>query len=299
MNTAQAKEKISIAEYLQSNGYQPVKQRNVSFWYLSPFRNEKTASFVVNVEKNTFKDWGSGERGTIIDLVMQLNTTNVSGALKILEKYVPAPENSKVFSFPKQIELIPDKIISGTFNRTFHSMIVMYLASRKINETVWRNCEFLFEYSYRNSKYSGFPFKNLAWKNDKGGYELRGGRFKSCLLYKDITTIPGTSDHLNIFEGFFDYLSALTFYQKEKLAGTSIVLNSVALVKKILPLLPDYGQINAYLDNDQAGEAAYRVIEEAGKQVTNKSKEIYPNFKDFNEFLVFINKKKININLRI
>ena len=289
MNTKQAKEKISINEYLQSNGYQPVKQNNNSLWYLSPFRNEKTASFVVNEIKGIFTDWGTGEKGTIIDLVMQLHHTDISGALEILSRHKPSPENLPILSFKKQNISVHTKSFPGKIDKIENSRIKLYLKKRGIDKQVWERCNFLFQYAYPNPKspdQNAWLFYNLAWKNDSGGYELSNNNFKRCIFRKDITTISGSKNELNIFEGFFDFLSALIFYKAKKLNGTTIVLNSVVLLDKIMPVLKDYVTINAYLDNDKAGETALKVIEETGKRVNNKSKEIYPDFKDFNEFLV-------------
>ena len=51
MTTQEAK-KIRIAYYLQSLGYNPVKQQGKSLWYKSPFREETEASFKLNTELN-------------------------------------------------------------------------------------------------------------------------------------------------------------------------------------------------------------------------------------------------------
>ena len=48
MNIEQANA-IAMAEILRKIGSRPVKQRGNDIWYLSPFRNEKTASFKVNI----------------------------------------------------------------------------------------------------------------------------------------------------------------------------------------------------------------------------------------------------------
>ena len=41
--TIQEAKQISIADYLQSLGYMPVKQQGESLWYKSPFRQETEA----------------------------------------------------------------------------------------------------------------------------------------------------------------------------------------------------------------------------------------------------------------
>lgn len=55
--TIQEAKQISIADYLQSLGYSPVKQQGESLWYKSPFRQETEASFKVNTNRNLWFDY--------------------------------------------------------------------------------------------------------------------------------------------------------------------------------------------------------------------------------------------------
>lgn len=56
MNIEEAKN-IRLADYLQSLGYQPVKQQGNSLWYNSPLRAEKEPSFKVNLDRNLWYDF--------------------------------------------------------------------------------------------------------------------------------------------------------------------------------------------------------------------------------------------------
>lgn len=289
MNTTQAKMSININSYLQSNGYQPVKRKGNSFWYLSPFRDEKSASFLVNEETNTFIDWGTGQRGTIVDLAMLLYNTDISGALKKLSQFHRPGDHTPTFSFKKQTYKKTIKDIQGKIEKITHPKAISYLVKRGIKREVWENCEQLFQYAYPNPTLSKdrVPFfYNIAWKNDSNGYELSNYNFKRCLLKKDITSIPGNTIELNVFEGFFDYLSALTYFNKKRLSGMTVVLNSIMLIDRIGLLFHNHHVINLYLDNDKAGEIAFSAIDRRFENVINKSKILYPNYNDFNEFLV-------------
>ncbi len=294
MNTIQAKRTIHINDFLQKSGYKPVKVTDNSSWYLSPLRTEKTASFLVDNEKNTFVDWGTGQRGSIIDLVMAQFHTDVSGALKILSKNEPPVNSTPVYSFKRQNFHKIQKTIPGKFEQITHPWLVSYLRKRGINENIWRDCQFLFQYTYPNTRLPKVKtpfFHNLVWKNDMGGYEKRGVHFKGCMLRKDITTIPGDNSAFNLFEGFFDYLSALTYYGIKQLPGSTIVLNSVALLDRVIPKLNNAKLINVYFDNDHAGEKAFSVIDQNFENVIDQSKIIYPDYVDFNDYLVAEMKK--------
>lgn len=74
----------SIVDYLQQQGYTPQHIRGNAYWYCSPFRNEHTASFKVNTERNQWYDFATGEHGDIIDLVCILQHCSIAEAMKHL-----------------------------------------------------------------------------------------------------------------------------------------------------------------------------------------------------------------------
>ena len=74
----------SIVDYLQQQGYTPQHIRGNAYWYCSPFRNEQTASFKVNTERNQWYDFATGEHGDIIDLVCILQHCSIAEAMKHL-----------------------------------------------------------------------------------------------------------------------------------------------------------------------------------------------------------------------
>jgi len=86
-----------------------------------------------------------------------------------------------------------------------------------------------------------------------------------------------------VFEGFIDYLSALTL---GIISGVdAIILNSVVNVYKVMPYLKDYITINCYLDNDTAGRTALTELTAIyGSTVIDRS-ILYSEFNDLNEYL--------------
>ena len=127
----------------------------------------------------------------------------------------------------------------------------------------------------------------LGFENDAGNYELRNAYFKGCIGSKDITTIKGTGNkELSIFEGFIDFLSALTHFKIDNFKSDVIILNSVANKAKILDLLYSdlYNKIYLFLDNDKAGQETQREFYSINNKCVNCS-NIYEPYKDFNEFL--------------
>ncbi len=277
MNCSQSK-KISIIGYLENLGIRPQKIKNGSAWYSSPLRNETKPSFKVFHSQNIWYDYALGKGGNILDLVMEMNNTGIAGALMILQK----PELIiRDFSFFEQ-QSSPDSAIQiKKIQPLQNRALIQYLASRKISH--FKAINFISEAYYQ---VNGKNYFALAFMNDKGGFELRNKYFKGSNSPKAITTIKGSLKRINIFEGFLDFLSALEYYGYKKPAATTIVLNSINNLDAVSSLLPKFRRINLYLDNDPAGKNAAEGILKKFPNATNFAKTIYPNNKDFNEFII-------------
>ena len=282
MNSTQAK-KIKIIDYLN------VDSDKNEFFIKSPFnQDEKTASFKINQSKNIWYDHAQGLGGNILDLVMLLNSCNLAGALKLLESSDFSFSQAKkqivnnTFSSDKNI-YHQEKPIIKNIKELNNIALLNYLEGRKINLEVAKKYLKEVYYSQNNKN-----FFSLAFKNDSEGYETRNPYFKGCLGSKDITTIKGMDNpKLNIFEGFMDFLSALTYYKLTSFKSDVIILNSVSNKTKIDNLLYSdlYNKIFLFLDNDKAGNEAKQHFFNLNKKCIDCSK-IYQNSKDFNEFLI-------------
>lgn len=98
MNCKAAKE-ISLVNILDKIGTVKKTIKGDEFWYLSPFRKEDIASFKINVSKNLWFDFGSGQGGNVLDFVMSYYRCDLREALNILNKM------SYSFSFQQQKSL--------------------------------------------------------------------------------------------------------------------------------------------------------------------------------------------------
>lgn len=97
-----------------------------------------------------------------------------------------------------------------------------------------------------------------------------------------------------MFEGFIDYMSALTL---GIIGADAIILNSVGNVNKAIPHLRDYTIIHCYLDNDVAGKTALaQLTERFGTKVIDRS-TLYSGCNDLNEYLTTIFTKNPNLQL--
>ncbi|MBS4060678.1 MAG: toprim domain-containing protein [Bacteroidetes bacterium] len=302
MNIEQAKQ-VRIFDYLLSEGIRPVSENTETLVYFSPFRSETTPSFHIVKKTNFYKDFGTDEKaGDIINLVTKLHNTDTKGALKILSrKLFLDTDNNLSFYEQKETNLTPTMVTVTTpgideKTRNFENVtiqpvsnysLIQYIEQRGIKQSIWKVQEKLFQMNYTAINKHGEKFKafNLAWKNDFNGYELRAKGFKNCFRSKEITTIPGTGKGLNLFEGFFDYLSALQHFNTPKLKNTTIILNSLSLISKVLKQLEQSENINLFLDNDEIGIEATNKLINSFPNCVNKSLELYPEYHDFNDFL--------------
>ena len=76
------KSKINLLDFVGKD-LKLIKSGN-SYKALCPFHNEKTPSFTINQEKNTFNCFGCGKSGDIFTYVMEKYKINFKESLKIL-----------------------------------------------------------------------------------------------------------------------------------------------------------------------------------------------------------------------
>ncbi|HBG79448.1 MULTISPECIES: toprim domain-containing protein [Proteiniphilum] len=277
MNSEQAKQ-IRIEDYLSRIGIKPIKERGQNLWYKSPFRNENEPSFKVNRDINQWHDFGSGEKGNLIDLAMKLHQTNsVSEALRAIEQAVSYPKiQQSSFSFRQQE--FSEGISNVEIKPLNHPALIEMLHIRKIPIELAR--QYFKEVHYT---LNGKPYFAVAFPNDKGGFETLNSYFKGCLPPKEITTFDKKTQTVHLFEGFMDYLSLLTL-QAGQADISAVVLNSVNNLEKAVPLLSKHSKINAFLDNDEAGRQALKKLQKWNLPVMDISQR-YAEYKDVNDYL--------------
>ena len=117
-----------------------------------------------------------------------------------------------------------------------------------------------------------------------GGYELRNKWFKGASSPKDITIIDGGHKATIVLEGFIDFLSLLQLKGGQSLSDF-IILNSVALAEKAVPILKNYQEVFVMLNHDQPGITAADKLQKAGISFTDAS-GFYKGYNDINEYLV-------------
>lgn len=82
---------IPLREILEKYGHEPVRSYHGYLMYSSPFRNEETPSFMVNLHTNKWKDFGEDSSGGVADLVMRLERCDFHSAMRRIEKVTCPP----------------------------------------------------------------------------------------------------------------------------------------------------------------------------------------------------------------
>lgn len=286
---------IPLAAFLSRLGHEPAARKGTRLWYKSPLRQEQTPSFKVETTLNCWYDFGIGKGGNIIDFATELyQSTDLRYLMRCIANSYPVPSVQTVApSYPQRhsapsmerFEVVPLE----------HRALVAYLQERGIPAHIAKaNCKEA-HYNVNGSSQSAFGAERrknsyfaVAFENVSGGWELRNRYFKGCRGRKDISYLPwardGPSTECAVFEGFIDYLSALTL---DIISGAdAIILNSVVNVNKAVPYLKDYTTINCYLDNDNAGQTALAELKAIYGSIVIDRSTLYSEFNDLNDFLV-------------
>ena len=275
--------RIDLVDYLDTLGIRPQKIRNNDYWYLSPFRQEKTPSFKINRNQNVWFDHGTGEGGTIIDFGARLFQCSYH---EFIEKLTNGNFSDLPKAVPKQTadQSKSNKLEIITVSDLSNQELIRYLRERAIGpELAKRYCHEV-EFRIGNRNYIAVGFANRS-----GGYELRNNWFKGSSSPKDISLISTGQDKVSVLEGFIDFLSALQIENRtiRQLTHNSdfLVLNSLRLVNRALPIIHPYGRVNLFLDNDLSANQVKDTLKANGILYRDAS-PYYDNSKDLNEYLV-------------
>lgn len=85
INAKEIKDVLTPVIVVQRYLGQPIKRINETLWYKSPFRNEKTASFIVS-DKKGFHDFGSSEHYDIFSFIQKLYNLSFGDSINFLIK---------------------------------------------------------------------------------------------------------------------------------------------------------------------------------------------------------------------
>ncbi|MDM1408686.1 toprim domain-containing protein [Myroides sp. DF42-4-2] len=312
MNCSEAK-KISLVSILDKIGAKKIKQSNHEVWYLSPFRNETTASFKIDLAKNIWFDHGEGFGGNVLDFVMRYHDCSLKEALQILDHgsfSFHQPTFNDAIEKEKNYEIRAIKPLDNT-------QLINYIQSRCINLKIAKKYCVELHYSLNDKVYFGICFKNSS---EAESYEIRNKYIKMCLGTKSPSFFNNNRSQIILFESWSDFLSFLTLYPKAEKRYDYLILNSVGTLNAILnddtnnylykctngksdncinvhldkcinnALYKElkYDIIICCFDNDDAGNKATEKVQNAFPNRVKDGRYLYPNHKDLNDYIMKI-----------
>jgi hypothetical protein len=283
--TCEQAKQLDIVEYLSFLGFNPVKIRNADHWYLSPLRNEKTASFKVNKKLNAWYDHGTGQGGNLVDFGILYYNCSVSDLLEKLNNLSFHQQPLHIIAAP---EKHPDPQIKIVSEKNLFSLSVLrYLRQRRIAESVSNiYCREVF-FELNTKAYSAIGFRN-----DEGGFELRNSWFKGSSSPKTFTSFCNDAKEVSVFEGFFDFLSYQTIHQYQApFSSDFLILNSTSFFERSRSFMERHNCIRLYLDRDKTGQNCTQKAMESSKKYIDES-NLYKGYNDLNEWTQHIGKSQ-------
>ena len=275
-----------------------------NYYYTSPFRpQEKTPSFVVCAPKNVWADHGGtpqpgkkADGGDVLALIMRLTGFDLPRARLVLRAW------AHDLATPAELALPPAGETFTEGKVTFTDVRVEPLSWKPLVEYLtWPGHQLgpgaaepahaqahLQQIFYRNpNKPRDKPYFGLGWKTE-AGWEVRSQNFQGTIGGKGLTWLLGRQrDEVVVFEGFLDYLSALTHFKRTGFRAD-----------RAHPQFGEYAHrgpahaagrrscVHWFGDNDQAGERALWLLRQTLTPARVKAhNELYRGYKDVNDFL--------------
>jgi len=259
-----------IADYLRTFGQEVAGRKNiVAFW-----RGDNNPSVSIDHNKNVWYDHGTGEGGSVIDLVMKIEGCDFAEACKRLEDF---SFNRSYTPITPKVEPKESGIVIDDVRELQHPALLQYLDERCIPIEIAR--QYCKQVHYHPKCKPSARYFVIGFPNDEGGWELRNRFFKGA-TNKATTYIKNYGSVLIVFEGFMDFLSYLAM-PEGVLPSTPkadyLVLNSVANSDKAVEL---HNRIKAQMaESEIEGRPFYKVCyacdnDLAGKDVTFKMSKL-------------------------
>jgi hypothetical protein len=220
-------------------------------------------------------------KGDSIRLVQQIENCSFIDAVKILLGTDFPSTHSFSFSGKINFDDRPRKITITSVHGLRDRALICYVATRGV--LLDHAFKYLSEVHY---EIDGQHYYAVGFKNDNSGFDLRNGLGFKGKTENGITTIDRGTKAISLFEGFFDFLSALRFFGKDQPSLTTIILNTTNNLKQVFSHIDDNTVVNCFLDNDDAGLRSVEKLRKHSSLVRNHLQLLYPNHNDFNEFLI-------------
>jgi hypothetical protein len=275
---------LDLAYLLEMLGHKATarKKNDMDYWYLSPLRDERTASFHIDRVRNEWYDFGLMAGGNPVDFLLRYHGCSITGLL----------ERMNVSFSPHQLYLFEPELHEGRASAA-HKLVVKevrpiyayplknYLHERSVPIAIAD--VFCKEVLY---EINGRSYYGIGFQNDAGGWEIRNKNFKQSSAPKDMTCLGSSTGIAHVFEGFMDFLSYVTLHPYEDPRAVDfVILNGAGLFDRALPFLEQHDRVHLWLDRDVTGQAYTKYAMSLSSRFCDES-GLYSRHKDLNDWLV-------------
>lgn len=289
--------RIDLISYLESMGFRPDWRRGDKAMFYSPLRHEKNPSFYVQRGSDGFwywKDWGMGDGGDIIKLVMLYYDTDFKEAIRKLDAspsvlYTPLPGVSKGEARADSVNWVREVYRKGSLmDSKKMEMVRDYFLKRGVRYYSEMKCILVTDRK-ENKLYVGIPIpfplkmRGLELREIDGNSRKTWGKKTLWLLKRDISRFLVT-------ESVLDALAGEIILMDEKISLCS--LNGVGNVFQLDALFSQYTPwlVILALDADDAGERAtdeaIKIAERHSVTVIRFNEHIKAGVKDLHKLLM-------------
>ena len=285
---------------------------HIKYMYYSPFRDEDSPSMCIRQKDGkdiwvdygaclTEKDRSAGRKfhgGGVIDMAMELGGLSKKEAVELLKNLNPSlasqiesqnPGTLAIKKHQAESGVVIEKIFEKFTNR---SLIEYSETQRRIPKGVLSH--YCRQIKYHVKSNSSRSYMKIGFPNNEGGWALRGNKTKISTA-SGISTYNTTGEltpepssvRAFVFEGFFDFLSWVTWNGSITPKVDACILNSVNNLHRAETWLKAHKEIAVCFDNDAAGRKA---LEDLRKMCPDSSVKdcsyIYQDCNDLNEFFI-------------
>ncbi|MDN3548795.1 toprim domain-containing protein [Mucilaginibacter aquaedulcis] len=274
---------MDLAGFIEQLGF-PVaarKKNDTDYWYRSPLREERTASFHVNRVSNEWFDFGLMAGGNPVDFCLRFFDCGIG---ELLAKFDASFSPHRLPVFDRKLQEgqagLDSKLTVKEVRSLYAYPLKNYLHERSIPVIVADH--FCKEISY---EINGRSYYGIGFQNDAGGWEIRNRNFKQSSAPKDITCLGSGAASVHVFEGFMDFLSYRALHPYEDQCTVDfVVLNGAGFFDRALPFLEAHSSVHLWLDRDVTGLAYTKYALSLGSRFVDES-GLYEKFKDLNDWL--------------
>lgn len=167
MEVADIIEAVDMEAYISQ--FCDLHEKGGELWALSPFKDENTPSFSVNVQKKFWYDFAAGCGGNLIDFVMRYHQVGVSEAVQILKKYAGIKEDSGQAYCRMQAAKIAKKFRPNSKPLKASSAAIL-------------PSDFMERYEFRRDKLAMWVDEGICWDAIRQ-FEVRYDAFDDRIVY--------------------------------------------------------------------------------------------------------------------